>query len=229
MPVRLNRFLASAGLGSRRAVEELILAGRVTVNGSPGALATRVSDDDDVRLDGRPLVAQPPTYLLLNKPAGVVTTADDPQRRRTVLELVRPGGRVFPVGRLDLDTTGALLLTNDGPLADRLMHPRHGVDKTYLVTVTGRPSDETLAALARGVELEDGRTAPARVRRVAPDRFELTIHQGRKRQVRRMCKAVGHPVVTLHRSRYGPIELGNLAPGEWRELLPDEVESLRRA
>src|SRR5438477_1340131 len=227
-PMRLNAYLARAGVASRRGAAELVKAGRVTVNGEPGQLNTFVQSRDRVRVDGELVALQRLTYLLLNKPAGVVTTARDPQRRRTVVELVPPEPRVVPVGRLDADTTGALLLTNDGQLAHRLAHPRYGVEKVYEAEVEGAPTDEALAALAGGVELEDGRTAPARVRRLTPDRIELAIHEGRNRQVRRMLEAVGHPVRALHRSAYAGLTLEGLEPGAWRELEPSEVDDLRR-
>jgi len=229
VPVRLNRYLASTGVGSRRAADEVIRAGRVTVNGVPAEVGTVVSDDDDVRVDGRPVAVQATTVVLLHKPAGVVTTVRDPQGRPTVLDFVPAGVRLFPVGRLDRETTGALLLTNDGDLADRLMHPRHGVRKTYVARVEGDPQPQALARLRRGVELDDGATAPADVRRVGPGRVEVTIHEGRNRQVRRMLAAVGHPVRALHRSRYAGLELGSLRPGEWRTLDASEVDGLRHA
>jgi 23S rRNA pseudouridine2605 synthase len=229
VPVRLNRYLASTGVGSRRAADEVIRAGRVTVNGVPAEVGTVVFDDDDVRVDGRPVAVQATTVVLLHKPAGVVTTARDPQGRPTVLDFVPAGVRLFPVGRLDRETTGALLLTNDGDLADRLMHPRHGVRKTYVARVEGDPQPEALARLRRGVQLDDGATAPADVRRVGPGRVEVTIHEGRNRQVRRMLAAVGHPVRALHRSRYAGLELGSLRPGEWRTLDDSEVDGLRHA
>jgi 23S rRNA pseudouridine2605 synthase len=229
VPARLNRFLASAGLGSRRAVDALVEAGRVTLNGDVATVGMQVGEGDEVRVDGRLVVPEAPTWILLNKPAGVVTTARDPQGRPTVLGLVDASVRVFPVGRLDRDTTGVLLLTNEGELANLLMHPRHGVEKTYVAAVRGDPSDEALAALRRGVELEDGPTAPARVRRLAPGRVEITIHEGRNRQVRRMFEAVGHPVAALDRTRYAGIAAGDLARGESRTLRADEVEQLRRA
>ncbi|HKT44951.1 MAG TPA: pseudouridine synthase, partial [Gaiellaceae bacterium] len=191
--MRLNAYLARAGIASRRGADELIKAGRVTVNGEPGQLNTFVRSHDRVDVDGRRVELQRLAYVLLHKPAGVVTTARDPQGRRTVVDLVPDEPRVVPVGRLDADTTGALLLTNDGPLAHTLAHPRYGVEKTYLATVEGEPTDETLRALADGIELDDGRTAPARVRRIAPHEIELTIHEGRNRQVRRMLELVRHP------------------------------------
>ena len=229
MPVRLNRYLASAGLGSRRAVDELIRAGRVTVNGEVRELGAAVGDGDLVAVDGSPVAPQELAYLILHKPSGVVTTASDPQRRRTVLDLVESPQRVYPVGRLDRDTTGLLLLTNDGELANRLAHPRHGVDKTYVAEVEGDPPPEAIRRLAEGVELDDGPTAPARARRLGAGRLELVIHEGRNRQVRRMCEAVGHPVRRLHRTAYGPLELGTLAPGLWRPLTGEEVAALRLA
>jgi 23S rRNA pseudouridine2605 synthase len=225
--VRLNAYLARAGVASRRGADELILAGRVTVNGEPGQLNTFVSEGDRVELDGAPVCRQRLAYVLLHKPPGVVTTMHDPQGRPTVDDLVRHEARVKPVGRLDADTTGALLLTNDGPLAHRLGHPRYGVEKVYVVDVEGEPGEEALRALREGVELDDGRTAPAQVRRLAPSRLELTLHEGRKHQVKRMCEEVGHPVTQLHRSRYAGLDVAGLAEGLWRELTPAEVARLR--
>ncbi len=227
--MRLNAYLARAGVASRRGADELIKAGRVTVNGEPGQLNTFVEARDRVEVDGEPVTAQRLTYVLLHKPAGTVTTASDPQGRPTVVELVDVPERVVPVGRLDADTTGALLLTNDGPLAHRLAHPRYGVEKVYEVDVEGRPGDAALQTLAKGVELEDGLTAPATVRRLAPSRLELTLHEGRNRQVKRMLEAGGHPVRRLHRSRYAGLTLEGLEPGAWRELEPSEVKRLRSA
>jgi 23S rRNA pseudouridine2605 synthase len=225
--VRLNAYLARAGVASRRGADELIKAGRVRVNGEPGRLDTFVSAADRVDVDGREVSAQPLAHLLLHKPAGVVTTARDPQRRPTVVQLVPSAPRVVPVGRLDADTTGALLLTNDGPLAHQLAHPRYGVEKVYEAEVEGDPGEEALRSLREGVELEDGRTAPARARRLGPGRVELVLHEGRKHQVKRMLAAVGHPVVRLHRSGYAGLTLGGLEPGGWRRLEPSEVELLR--
>ena len=225
--MRLNAYLARAGVASRRGADELIKAGRVFVNGERGQLNTFVESRDRVQVDGRDVALQPLAYLLLHKPAGVVTTARDPQGRRTVVELVPSEPRVVPVGRLDAGTTGALLLTNDGPLAHRLAHPRYGVEKVYEASVEGDPGDAALRRLRDGVELEDGRTAPARARRLGPGRVELTIHEGRNRQVRRMLEAVGHPVVRLHRSTYAGLTLEGLEPGAWRELSAAEVAALR--
>jgi pseudouridine synthase len=224
--VRLNAYLARAGVASRRRADDLIKAGRVAVNGEPGQLNTFVERGDRVEVDGEPVAAQQLTYVLLNKPAGTVTTARDPQGRPTVVELVDVPERVVPIGRLDADTTGALLLTNDGPLAHRLAHPRYGVEKVYEADVEGRPDEAALRLLAEGVELEDGRTAPARVRRLAPSKIELTLHEGRKHQVKRMLAAVGHPVRRLHRRSYAGLTLGGLEPGRWRELEPSEVKRL---
>jgi len=226
--MRLNAWLARAGAASRRGADELIKAGRVTVNGEPGQLNTFVQAHDRVELDGRPLQKQTLAYVLLHKPAGVVTTARDPQGRPTVVGLVNHPARVVPVGRLDADTTGALLLTNDGALAHGLAHPSHEVAKVYLAEVEGDPAADALRRLERGVELDDGRTAPARARRLAPGRVELTIHEGRKHQVKRMLAAVGHPVRRLHRAAYAGLGLEGLEPGAWRELEPREVERLRR-
>src|SRR5436309_1554418 len=179
--MRLNSYLARAGVASRRGADELIKAGRVTVNGEPGRLNTFVGATDRVEVDGAPVAKQRLAYVLLHKPAGVVTTARDPQGRRTVVDLVAHESRVVPVGRLDADTTGALLLTNDGELAHRLAHPRYGVEKVYEAEVEGRPGEEALRRLRDGVELDDGRTAPAGVRLVGPSRVELVLHEGRNR------------------------------------------------
>jgi 23S rRNA pseudouridine2605 synthase len=227
--MRLNAYLARAGVASRRGADELIKAGRVRVNGVTGELNTFVGADDVVEVDGRALTKQPLAYVLLHKPAGVLSTASDPHGRPTVVDLVSPGPRVVPVGRLDADTTGALLLTNDGQLAHRLAHPRYEVDKVYVVEVEGDPDAGTLRQLADGVELDDGRTAPARSRRLGRGRIELTIHEGRKHQVKRMCEAVGHPVRRLHRSRYAGLGLDELEPGAWRTLTRDEAGRLRAA
>ena len=225
--MRLNAYLARAGVASRRGADELIKAGRVTVNGAPGELNTLVDAADRVEVDGVAVAKQPLAYILLHKPRGVVTTARDTHGRRTVVELVEHPSRVVPVGRLDVDTTGALLLTNDGALAHRLAHPRYGVEKVYEVEVEGDPDEAALRRLREGVELEDGVTAPAAVRRLGRGRIELTLHEGRNRQARRMCDAVGHPVRRLHRSRYAELTLDQLAEGEWRELSRDEVDALR--
>jgi 23S rRNA pseudouridine2605 synthase len=225
--VRLNAYLARAGVASRRGADELIKAGRVRVNGEPGVLNTFVEPGDRVELDGRELAPQRLAYVLLHKPAGVVTTARDPHGRPTVVDLVAHEARVAPVGRLDADTTGALLLTNDGPLAHRLAHPRYEVEKVYEAKVEGEPDDDALRRLREGIELDDGRTAPARVRRLGRSRVELALHEGRKHQVKRMLEAVGHPVRRLHRSRYAGLALDGLRPGEWRELRPAELARLR--
>jgi 23S rRNA pseudouridine2605 synthase len=224
--MRLNAYLARAGVASRRGADELIKAGRVTVNGEPGQLNTFVESRDRVQVNGHPVELQPLAYVLLHKPAGVVTTARDPQGRRTVVDLVEHPSRVVPVGRLDADTTGALLLTNDGELAHRLAHPRYEVEKVYEAEIEGEPSDAALEQLRSGIELDDGPTAPAQASRVGPSRVELSLHEGRKHQVKRMLAAVGHPVRRLHRSRYAGLTLDGLEPGDWRELEPHELEHL---
>jgi 23S rRNA pseudouridine2605 synthase len=227
--MRLNAFLARAGVASRRRADELIKARRVTVNGELGELNTVVGARDSVEVDGREVARQRLAYVLLHKPTGVVTTARDPQGRPTVVELVPHEPRVVPVGRLDADTTGALLLTNDGQLAHRLAHPRYGVEKTYVAEVEGDPDEHALQRLRDGLELDDGPTAPARARRLRPGRVELVLHEGRKHQVKRMLAAVGHPVIRLHRSAYAGLTLEGLEPGRWRELEPPEVARLRDA
>ena len=228
---RLQKVLARAGLGSRRHCEGLIDGGHVRVNGEVARLGRRVEADTDlVEVDGVPIGVRPGlVHLLLNKPTGVVTTADDPQGRPTVVDLVPDEPRVFPVGRLDLDTEGLLLLTNDGDLAHRLTHPSFGVDKEYLAWVEGQPSRGALRALREGVELDDGLTAPARVAQPTPGLLRITIHEGRNRRVRRMCEAIGHPVQRLARTRIGPLADRSLGPGEWRALTQDEVRTLERA
>jgi 23S rRNA pseudouridine2605 synthase len=231
--VRLNAYLARAGLASRRGADELIKAGRVRVNGEPAGLATFVETGDRVEVDGRPVGPEPLAYVLLHKPAGVVTTARDPHGRPTVVGLVGHEHHIVPVGRLDADTTGALLLTNDGALAHRLAHPRYEVDKVYEAEVEGAPDETALRRLREGVELDEGRTAPARVRllgrRPSGALVEVALHEGRKHQVKRMLAAVGHPVRRLHRPTYAGLGLEGLASGEWRELTGDEVAGLRRA
>ena len=233
--LRLNRYLAQAGVASRRAADALIAGGRVTVDGEVvDDLGRRVEPGQRVAVDGRAVgTAERPAYLVLHKPAGVVTTMSDPQGRQTVADLVKSPVRVYPVGRLDAETTGLLLLTNDGDLAHRLSHPSSGVVKTYQATVRGLPSNFELERLRRGIQLEDGLTAPASVRMLrAGDRqsvIELSIHEGRNRQVRRMLEAIGHRAVALHRPSYGPLSLGGLAPGQVRPLTRAEVAALRRA
>jgi 23S rRNA pseudouridine2605 synthase len=228
---RLQKVLARAGFGSRRACEILIDSGRVTVNGDVAELGRRVEvTRDEVAVDGAPVGVLPGlVYYLLNKPPGVVTTASDPEGRPTVLDLVPETPRVFPVGRLDAATEGLLLLTNDGALAQLVAHPSHGVPKEYLAEVEGAVSQGALRSLREGVVLEDGRTSPARVSSVAPGVLKIVIHEGRNRQVRRMCEAVGHPVSRLVRTRIGPLADRRLRPGRWRELSIDEVRELARA
>jgi 23S rRNA pseudouridine2605 synthase len=227
--MRLAKYLAHAGVASRRAAERLIAEGRVTVGGQTADDPARdVDDSDDVRFDGRPVHAEAHEVYALHKPAGVVSTARDPQGRPTVVDLIETGSRLYPVGRLDADVTGLILLTNDGALAHRLTHPSFEVPRTYRARVRHPPLKEAaLRALREGVELEDGLTAPAQARRLGADRLELTIHEGRKHQVKRMCAAVGHPVRELQRVAFGPLRLGGLEPGEHRRLTPAEVERLR--
>jgi 23S rRNA pseudouridine2605 synthase len=228
---RLQKVLAQAGLGSRRACEQLIEARRVRVNGEVAVLGRRVDVEADVvEVDGAQIgVRQGLVHLLLNKPSGVITTAEDTHGRPTVLYLVPDEPRVFPVGRLDADSEGLLLLTNDGDLAHRLTHPSFGVTKEYLVEVDGVPSRGAVRQLREGVELEDGPTQPAKVAVLGDGLLRITIHEGRNRQVRRMCDAVGHPVRRLVRTRIGPLADRALPPGEWRALAQDEVRALERA
>jgi 23S rRNA pseudouridine2605 synthase len=228
--MRLAKYLAHAGVASRRASEAIIADGRVSVDGEPVTDPARdVDDSHAVTVDGKRVQAEGHAKLvyLLNKPVGVVSTARDTHGRDTVVSLVPSRERLYPVGRLDADTTGLILLTNDGDLAHRLTHPSFEVPRTYRARVAHPPVKETaLSALRAGIELEDGPTAPAKVRRVTADTLELTIHEGRKRQVKRMCEAVGHPVKELRRIAFGPLRLGGLEPGEHRPLTPAEIERL---
>lgn len=229
--IRLQKVLAQAGLGSRRVCEDLIDRGRVRVNGQRAVPGRRVDVDHDViEVDGAQIGVRPGlVHYLLNKPAGVITTAADPQGRPTVIELVPTEPRVFSVGRLDADTEGLLLLTNDGDLAHRLTHPSFGVDKEYLAEVEGTPSRGALRQLREGIALDDGPTSPAKVSVLDGSILRITIHEGRNRQVRRMCEAVGHPVRRLVRTRIGPLTDPALPPGQWRPLTQDEVRALERA
>jgi pseudouridine synthase len=236
--LRLQKLLAQAGVASRRAAEQLIAEGRVTVNGvTIREMGIKASPSDDVRVDGRRIrPAERRRYILLYKPAGVVTTRSDPQRRTTVLQLLQ-GVReyVYPVGRLDYDTEGLLLLTNDGDLAATLTHPRHGVERTYEARVAGMPDQEALQRLRTGIPLDGRRTLPADVtvlnigRRDRDGILRITIREGRNRQVRRMLEAVGHPVQTLRRTRIGPLSDRQLKPGMWRELTEAEIRRLKEA
>jgi 23S rRNA pseudouridine2605 synthase len=228
---RLQKVLARLGFGSRRVCEELIADGRVTVNGDIAVLGRRVDvDTDEVAVDGAVVGIRPGlVYYLLNKPTGVITTADDPQGRPTVVQMVPTEPRVFSVGRLDADSEGLLLLTNDGDITHRLTHPSFGVEKEYLASVEGTPSRGAIRQLREGIELEDGSTAPARVTAVDDSLLRITIHEGRNRQVRRMCDAIGHPVIRLVRTRIGPIVDHRLKPGEWRALSREEVRALEIA
>jgi 23S rRNA pseudouridine2605 synthase len=228
---RLQKALARAGVASRRACEDLIAGGRVRINGRVARLGDRVDPEQDlVEVDGAPVGLRAGlVHYLLNKPAGIISSSADPHGRPTVVELVPAEPRVFPVGRLDADTEGLILLTNDGELAHRLTHPSYGVDKEYLAEVQGTPSRGALRNLREGVDLDDGPTEPATVSLVAPNLVRLVVHEGRNRQVRRMFDAVGHPVRRLVRTRIGPLVDRRLAPGEWRTLGIDEVLALARA
>jgi 23S rRNA pseudouridine2605 synthase len=232
--VRLQKYLAHAGIASRRKAEEFIVAGHVRVNGKVvRELGTSVADSDRVELAGKPVVIPDvKRYIVLNKPIKVMTTMRDPGGRRTVASLIpREGGRVVPVGRLDYDTSGVLLMTNDGELAHVLTHPRYGVEKTYRAVVQGRLQGEDMKRFLEGMRLNDGRSEPAKVRVIragpAASEVDVTIHEGRNRQVRRMFEATAHPVISLVRLRFGPISLGNLRPGVWREATEKELSSLR--
>lgn len=231
---RLQKFMAEAGVASRRACEELIRQGRVTVNGETASLGRSVEPEQDrVELDGKPVQKeQRRTVILLYKPRGVVSTSSDPEGRRTVQDYFREiPERLYNVGRLDLNSEGLLLMTNDGALANRLTHPRYGVEKTYYAVCDGRLTASEAAKLTNGIELEDGMTAPARVDAVRTTQrgdtsFLITIHEGRNRQIRRMLEAVGHRTLRLKRERFGPLSLGTLAPGEWRKLSDEEIKKL---
>jgi 23S rRNA pseudouridine2605 synthase len=225
--LRLARFLAHGGVASRRAAEEMIRAGRVTVGGQRVTDPARdVDESSGVEVDGAPVAPEPREVWALNKPADVVSTASEPGPRRAVTDLIDSELRLYPVGRLDADSTGLILLTNDGELANRLTHPRYGVRKTYEVRLSRPIADAEIARLRDGVRLEDGRTAPARVHRRGDDRIEVTIREGRKRQVRRMAEAVGNEVTSLRRVRIGPLELGDLPEGRSRRLGEAEVRKL---
>jgi 23S rRNA pseudouridine2605 synthase len=226
--VRLAKFLAHGGVASRRRAEEIIGKGMVTVGGEVVTDPARdVSDADDVRVNGRPVAAERREVWMVNKPAGVVSTAREPGSRPAVVDLVETRARLYPVGRLDADSTGLLLLTNDGELANRLTHPRFEVPKTYRARLRSAISDEEVERLRTGVELEDGPTAPARVKRLGSREIEIVLREGRNRQVRRMVEAAGNRVVALHRVRFGPLGLGGLGEGAARRLTDRELASLR--
>ncbi|MBL0387637.1 rRNA pseudouridine synthase [Tumebacillus sp. ITR2] len=232
MEERLQKVLAQAGVASRRKCEEIILAGDVTVNGQVVTeLGTKVNPlEDHIEVNGQSISSEKKVYILLNKPRGVVTTASDPQGRQTVIELIDVPERIYPVGRLDLDTAGLLILTNDGALANGLMHPSREINKVYKAWVKGNVKPDAIKALTNGIELEDGMTAPAKVRLLEKgeleSHIELTIHEGRNRQVRRMCEAVGHPVKSLMRTQLAFLKIGRMRYGEYRELTPMEIERL---
>jgi len=230
---RLQKVMAHAGVASRRKCEEIISQGRVKVNGEVVTeLGTKVSPDDLIEVDGQVIFQEKKVYLLLNKPVGYITTVDDPRGRKTVLDLIKGvPQRIYPVGRLDYDTSGLLILTNDGDLTYALTHPSHMIDKTYRVEVQGHPSPKELARLEKGVLLDDGITAPARIENLQKRRdttvFEITIYEGRNRQVRRMCEFIGYPVENLKRIKFAFIELNGLAEGKFRFLNKEEVNKLR--
>lgn len=225
--MRLNAFLARAGVDSRRGADRLIKAGRISVNGRMGQLNDDVSEADDIRINGRRISGQKLRYIFLYKPAGYITTLKDPENRVKVTDLIKIDERIVPVGRLDFNTTGALVLTNDGELANKLMHPSFKVDKVYEATVEGDITDEILSKLSIGVRLEDGKTAPAIAKKLTDNKIELTIHEGRNHQVKRMLEVVGLTVKKLHRSKYGPLALDGLKPGQWRDLAESEIKLLK--
>ena len=227
---RLQKVLARAGIASRRASEEMIQAGRATINGRTAALGDKVADSDRIELDGIPVLRDPNlVHYLLHKPRDVVSTASDTQNRQTVVDLVPSTIRVYPVGRLDADSEGLIILTNDGDLTHRLTHPSFGVPKEYLVHVEGIPQRSAVRSVREGIQLDDGMTAPAQVSMPDQGLLKITIHEGRNSQVRRMCAAIGHPVVRLVRVRIGPITDSSLTAGSWRELTNEEVRSLYQA
>lgn len=226
--MRLNAFLARAGKASRRGADEIIKAGRVMVNGKVGELNTKVEDGDIVQLDGKDISVQKLRYILFYKPTNTVTTLKDPQDRPTILDDVKIPERVIPVGRLDFDTTGVLLLTNDGDLAHKLMHPSFEVDKVYEAEVDKTVSPRILDLLSNPIMLDDGMTAPAQARKIKDKKIELTIHEGKNHQVKRMLSAVGLNVTKLHRSQYGPLDLKGLKPSQWRDLTQEEVLKLKK-
>jgi 23S rRNA pseudouridine2605 synthase len=225
--MRLNAFLAQAGISSRRGADELIKHGRVSVNGRVGKLNDDVGNNDDIRVDKKRIKMRKSRYILLYKPGGYIATLRDPKNRRKVTDLVDIPERVIPVGRLDYDTTGALLLTNDGELANRLMHPSFEVDKVYEALVDGKITPQSLNRLDHGVELEGGVTAPARAKKLADNKIQLIIHEGRKHQVKKMLAVVGLPVKSLHRPAYAGLNLKGMKPGQWRDLTDDEIKKLK--
>lgn len=237
MQERLQKIISRAGIASRREAEKLITAGRVTVNGVvQRELGTKVElPRDKVRVDGKPIAGEKKLYILMHKPRGVVTTCSDPQGRKTVIDLIpQIQERVYPVGRLDYNTSGLLILTNDGDFAQGLTHPSHQIDKTYIAKVVGIPAEEKLDLLRMGVKLADGVTAPAKTEIIDIDpannvtALQITIHEGKNRQIRRMCEAIGHPVKQLQRAKYAFLTLEGLRRGQYRSLTPDEVKQFQK-
>ena len=229
--MRLNKYLAAAGLASRRSSESLIQEGRVTINGHVMRDLSTVVDTeiDQVEVDGRPVyVKTKDVYILLHKPLNFVTTVKDEKGRDSVVDLVKTGERIYPVGRLDYDTTGLLILTNDGELAYRLAHPKYGVEKTYIARLNKKINDHDLQQLRRGIQLVDGKTAPCRARKLGKEIVELAIHEGKNKQVKRMFRKLGFKVIELHRAAYGSLQLGKLKYGQWRNLKPAEVLGLKK-
>ena len=230
--MRLQQYMAACGVASRRASEKFIVEGRITVNGRIAELGQCIEPGaDHIAFDGRPLATEFKVYILLNKPRGIVTSAKDTHHRKTVLDCIHGvNARLFPVGRLDMDVEGALILTNDGDLAYKLMHPKFEVEKVYLAWVRGAVSSETVRRLEKGVHLDDGMTAPAKAAILSSGRgatlLQLTIHEGRNREVKRMCEKVGHPVLELKRAAIGPLQINGLKPGEWRHLKGEELDRL---
>lgn len=226
--MRLNAYLARAGVASRRGADKLILAGRVKVNGQLGRFNDDISENDSVELDGKPVRKQKLRYILLYKPDRTITTLKDTEDRPKVTDLIDIPERVVPVGRLDFDTTGALLLTNDGELTNKLMHPSFEVDKVYVAEIRGDITPKMLDLLSNSIQLDDGPTSPAKVKKINDNKIELIVHEGRNHQVKRMLEAVGAPVKRLHRSQYGPLNLAGLKPAKWRELTEQEVSQLKQ-
>ena len=227
--IRLQKILAKAGVASRRKAEILILEGRVFVNGRVAMLGTKALPSDDITVDGKKIGAQKKAYVMLHKPTGVICSAKDNFARKTVLDLVPSDVRLFPVGRLDYDTSGLILLTNDGDWANRIMHPRNNVKKTYIAHIKGEVTNKSLAAFSTGLLIDGKKTAPCEIKMISHETAKIVLHEGRNRQVRKMCEAVGLEVVSLKRVSIGPYELGDLKPGEWKFLTEREASQYHYA